>query len=451
MRRLLLGLVGVPVAFVCCGDSGGGGSSGAPGDAGGLDAAIFLQDAPSDAPVSDGGPPAPALKCKEGGPARTLMARPSNDAGTLLWDPKVRIVRIGPQLARVVARAEWSDVADVLSFDPTNPSGAVTHTTFPLDYLLEIERGDASLDVYGVRLADADGGASAQLVLVSIADADGAVTELALTPPGGIATPSRNHYEPPMGRFVRLGPSDVYFTYTEEVPPVNNPTYRLSVGRRTASSSSGVVPTQVGTAGPHKFQGITISALTHVGSSMFLFTGASGITASDNGPSNSAELSLPDVGGGTPASVSFAASKQVLAIGAPAAGARPFAFFDAPDTFASPQYFVAAEVNDTDVAKIAVPGSDVKLLHSSSTIGVDSHFEGAQFLMFGPDRLFWYDVGTRSARMSGAVQPSLTLSNVHIGSMTFASPPTATTGALDLAMVSTAGDDLVYVALGCGP
>jgi len=48
------------------------------------------------------------------------MATPRDDAGRLaaLWAPTMRIVRIGPQVARVVASLTQSSVAYVFSFDP---------------------------------------------------------------------------------------------------------------------------------------------------------------------------------------------------------------------------------------------------------------------------------------------------------------------------------------------
>jgi hypothetical protein len=367
----------------------------------------------------------------------------------------MRIVRINPQLARVVAHSDAATLTDVASFDPTNPAGVVTRTTLPLDQPLEIARGDASIDVYGLRFGSGDGGTSAQLVLLSIADATGAVTELPLTSPGAIKPSNPASYqseEPVMGRFLRFGPDDVYFTYTETVGAMNNPTYNLLVGRVTAATPAGVVPARVGSAAAHDFQAITASALTHIGSTVFLFTGASGTTTLNDGPRNSTQLALPDDGISGAKVVSNTWSRQVVAIGAGIADQRPIAFFAAPDGFSSSQSFIAVDVNDSDMSKLVVPQKGEALLRSSRySVGVDSHFEQEQFLMFGHDRFFWYDAATRSARLPAAFPAALSSANVRGGSMTLASTPTASFGALDLAMDKAGGNGIVYVALACSP
>jgi hypothetical protein len=401
---------------------------------------------PLDAGADHSSRPAP-LACTPSGLSFSI-----SDAGD--WQPTLRVARLSPTKARVVGHRRAAPEAQVFTFDPTASAPSIDVQPLALDYLLDVQKTPTAFDVLGLRVtvpdAGADAGAGAMLVFFSIDDATGAVTEMPLTPPGAVEAPkSFSYYEPPMGRFVRLGPTDVYFAYTVELPPVNNPTYRLSVGRVTGASGP-VVPNTVAEAGPHDFEDITAKAVLHVGSSVYLFTGACGVPSvspSYEHATTANTLILPD-DGAVPGSVpSHAVSKELLAVGASKAATVPMAFIDTRNIFGDPRYVYSAYVPEAQLDAITLPGSNVKLANAAVTIGTDVHFEGDDLLMIGPGGGFWYDAIASSPRTSSFEYGPLPngSSGASVGAITFADK-TATTATIDLALES---DELWFVEVAC--
>jgi len=441
--------------IAACGSDSNGGGGVAPGADGAAERGT--SDAPSstsDGTSGDAGtdtalPPPPKLSCSPAKPAFSIAAPPTKDDA---WDDTLRIVRLSPTLARVVAHLKGRPQAFVYSFDPTSAAPEVTSTSLTLDFVLEIQKAPTAIDVLGLRIGTGtDAGPAASLVLYSIDDASGVATELPLTVPGALLTPQSYRYEPPMGRFARIGPNDVYFAYTEEVPPTNNPTYRFWVGRVTEASGP-VVPTLAASDDAHDFAPITAAAVFHAGSKAYVMTGACGVpysSSSSDTTENATTWILPD-DGTVPANV----EKKFLdvpfwATGLPQAGTIPMAFIEEENIFNDDRYVSVAFAPEADPSAVSLLPTHEHLYNHAVELGTEAHFEGTDLLMFGRGGGWWYDGAARAVRTSTFEYGPLPngTSSIAAGAITLVEK-SAEKATIDLALVS---DDLWFEELSCVP
>lgn len=366
----------------------------------------------------------------------------------------MRLVRLGPQLARAVVQREDGS-PEVLSFDPSEAQPTAASTPLPFDVVLDTAHEDGALYVYGLRLGiAADGGPTDQtaLFLASVDDTTGALTTRSLTSPGAVATPKTYQYEPPLGRFVRFGDDDVYFTYTEEVGFANNPSYRLSVGRVTASSGP-VTMTVAETADAHKFEAITATGIVHAGTNVHVFMGGSVVSNDSDDFDSAGQWTLPD-DGTVPANIQKRGhSPGLLAAGRDGSMFR-FAFLEPATIFGDPRYFYFANADESSLGTFQESSTNLKFSNDTAKASsADSHMEGSQFLWFGPKHGFWFDTSSGQVRATfGPMNPSNGISSaISIGAVTLASEPTLDSGTVDalFATSDSDGTSLRFVELTC--
>jgi len=331
----------------------------------------------------------------------------------------MRTVRVDEDLVRTVAQPSDEHVR-VYSFDPDSTEPA-TSVELPFDRVLDTAYEDGALYVYGLAVApEADGGTDTGLYLSRVDDATGEVTTRRLTLPNTLPKPTVN-YEPPLGQFVRWGTDDVYFTYTEELPPFGNPSYRLSVGR-VSSSSGPVAMTVVETRGPHHFQEISARDLVHAGSSVHAFMGNSAQNDEDDGLEDSTQWILPD-DGTIPATITKRFAERVLLATRRDGTTTHLAYAD-QNRFLEPYpRFAYASADDTQLATFNTePVLDFNIAASVDNV-LDVHFEGDQLLWFPA---LWFDMKTHRKRADLPALENLSspdFLNYSTASITFAEPP----------------------------
>jgi hypothetical protein len=411
------------------------------------------KDASGEKDANDGAVTAPQLNCS---PTATIdldeLGR-DGDNHLIHWIGRMRVVRLGANLARTIAQKP-GESPTVYTFDPSVATPTPTKTPLPLDVVLDTTHEGGALWVFGVRIGTSDAGPPTALVLTAIDDETGALATTTLTTPGTIgANPVYNHYQGPMGRFARFGSGDVYFAYTEELGTANNPSYKLHVGRVTASSGP-VATTGAATADPHKFEDITPAAVVHAGSSAHVFMGASGVSDSSDDMRTAVQWILPD-----DATVPGTVTKRGLQGGLLAAGrdgdVTRFVFVEPPNIFGDPRYFYVGSANEASMPALAESTTGITTSNAAAKVTLaDSHLEGEHFLWFGPRQGLWLDTSIKQVRaFFGPMKVGSNMNPVDVAAVTFGAAPTLTSGELNLVYAHGEANRtlLRFVALTCAP